>query len=177
MMKKVALMILMFVMPLLALPQSALDKFEDKDDVTSMEVTKRMFELMAQVGGGTSDAETQQYMALLHKLDNLKMFSTSSSKVTSEMRKAFGKYVKKEKMDELVSVSEGGQSMKMAIKPTSDGRSIKELLMFAEGDSVWNPTLLMLIKGNFTLDDISAFTDKLPFLDSEGIKGGVNQKL
>jgi hypothetical protein len=51
---------------------SCFDKFDGQDDVTSIIVNKKMFELMSKVKVDASDKETQ-YMNLIKKLDNLKV--------------------------------------------------------------------------------------------------------
>jgi hypothetical protein len=53
--------------------QAVFDKFDGQDDVTSIIVNKKMFELMSKVKVDASDKETQQYMNLIKKLDNLKV--------------------------------------------------------------------------------------------------------
>ena len=52
--------------------QSVFDKYEDKDNVTTVIVNKKMFELMSKVKVDVKDSEAQQYMDLLKKLENLK---------------------------------------------------------------------------------------------------------
>ena len=64
--------------------QSIFDKFDGPDDVKTIIVNKKMFEMMSKVKA--NDKETQQYVNLLKKLDNLKVFITTSPKQISEMR-------------------------------------------------------------------------------------------
>jgi hypothetical protein len=49
--------------------QAVFDKFDGQDDVTSIIVNKKMFELMSKVKVDASDKETQQYMNLIKKLE------------------------------------------------------------------------------------------------------------
>src|SRR6187551_1962408 len=94
--------------------QTAFDKFDGQDDVTSIVVNKKMFELMSKVKVDTSDKEAQQYMNLIKKLDNLKVFTTKSTAVQGE------------------------------IKSGAKDTQIKELLMFVEGAKDSDTVLLSL---------------------------------
>jgi hypothetical protein len=67
----IALVFTLITSPFFA--QAVFDKFDGQDDVTSIIVNKKMFELMSKVKVDASDKETQQYMNLIKKLDNLKV--------------------------------------------------------------------------------------------------------
>src|SRR5690606_1381995 len=84
--------------------QSVFDKFDGPEDVKTIIVNKKMFEMMSKVKA--NDKETQQYVNLLKKLDNLKVFITSSNKQTAEMRATADKYLKTAGMDELMRISD-----------------------------------------------------------------------
>ena len=49
--------------------QSALDKYDGQDGVTSIIVNKKMFQMMGSVKVDANDKETQQYLSLMKKLD------------------------------------------------------------------------------------------------------------
>jgi hypothetical protein len=61
--------------------QAVFDKFDGQDDVTSIIVNKKMFELMSKVKVDASDKETQQYMNLI-KAGQFESFTTSSTRAT-----------------------------------------------------------------------------------------------
>jgi hypothetical protein len=150
--------------------QAAFDKFDGQDDVTSIIVNKKMFELMSKVKVDASDRETQQYMNLIKKLDNLKVFTTSSVKATTDMKSAAEKYVRTAGLEELMRVNDSGKNIKILVKSGATDSQIKELLMFIEGGSKANETVLMSLTGNFDLNEISILTDKM------GIPGGDDLK-
>ncbi len=56
--------------------QTVFDKFEDQEDVTTVIVNKKMFSLISKMK--VDDKETQQYVNLIKKLENLKVFLHSS---------------------------------------------------------------------------------------------------
>ena len=141
--------------------QAAFDKFDGQDDVTSVIVNKKMFELMGKIKMDASDKETVQYMNLIKKLDNLKVFTTTSAKVTSEMKVASDKYIKTQGLDELMRMNDSGKNIRIMVKSGANDNQIKELLMFIEGGSKENQTVLMSLTGAFDLNEISVLTDKM----------------
>ena len=104
-MKKFVIVFILALMPSLFFAQvSAFDKFE-KNGVTAVIVNKKMFELMGNVKT-PKDKETQQYLNLIRKLDYLKVFTTTNSKIASEMKGTVEGYLKKNPLEELMRISE-----------------------------------------------------------------------
>lgn len=165
--------IITLVITLIATPffaQSAFDKFDGQDDVTSIIVNKKMFDLMSKVKVDASDKETQQYMNLIKKLDNLKVFTTSSSRATADMKSAADKYIKTAGLEELMRVNDSGKNIKILVKSGASDSQIRELLMFIEGGSKTNETILMSLTGNFDLNEISILTDKMRIPGGDDLK-------
>ncbi|WP_338407921.1 DUF4252 domain-containing protein [uncultured Flavobacterium sp.] len=150
--------------------QATFDKFDGQDDVTSIIVNKKMFELMSKVKVDASDKESQQYMNLIKKLDNLKVFTTSSVRVTADMKAAANKYVKSAGLEELMRINNNGKNIRILIKSGASDSQIKELLMFIEGASKENQTILMSLTGDFDLNEIAILTDKMRIPGGDDLK-------
>lgn len=133
--------------------QSAFDKFDGQDDVTSIIVNKKMFELMSKVKMDATDKQAQQYLNLIKKLDNLKVFTTKSTRVENEMKTTTEKYIKSSGLEELMRVNENGRNIKILVKSGSNDSKVRELLMFIEGDKNQD-TVLMSLTGDFDLNEI-----------------------
>ena len=58
--------------------QSVFDKFDGLDDVTSVLVTKKMFQMMGNVKMDAKDKETQDFIRMTKKLNNLKDILTEN---------------------------------------------------------------------------------------------------
>ena len=153
----------------------AFDKFDGQDDVTSIIVKKKMFELMSKVKVDASDKETQQYLSLIKKLDNLKVFTTKSTRVEGEMRVAADKYIKSAGLEELMRVNENGRNVKILVKSGTTDSQIRELLMFIEGAKN-DDTVLMSLTGNFDLNEISILTDKMRIPGGDDLKKATKGK-
>jgi hypothetical protein len=167
---KKALLMTLFVGSL-GFAQSSFDKFEDKEDVTTVIVNKKMFEMMGKVKIESKDAETQQYLNLLKKLENLKVFTTSNTKMSSEMKATVSNYLKTNPLEELMRVNNDGKNVKIYVKSGANENNIKELLMFIEGANLKETsTVILSLTGNFSLDEISMLTDKMKLPGSDDLK-------
>jgi len=156
--------------------QTAFDKYDGQDGVTSIIVNKKMFELMSKVKMDTSDKETLQYINLIKKLDNLKVFTTTSVRVTADMKLTADKYVKTGGLEELMRINDSGKNIKILVKSGATDSQIKELLMFIEGGSKDNETVLMSLTGNFDLNKISVLTDKMRIPGGDDLKRATKGK-
>ncbi|RTY87248.1 DUF4252 domain-containing protein [Flavobacterium sp. GT3R68] len=169
-MKKIIITLIFALLPTLFFAQNAFDKFDGQDDVTSIIVNKKMFELMSKVKMDASDKEAQQYLNLIKKLDNLKVFTTTSTRVSAEMKATSDKYLKTAGLEELMRVTDNGKNIKILVKSGSKDSQIKELLMFMEGNSKGNQTVLMSLTGDFDLNEISVLTDKMRMPGGDELK-------
>lgn len=140
--------------------QGAFDKFDGQDDVTSVIVNKKMFDLMSKVKVDASDKETQQYISLIKKLDYLKVFTTKNPKIEADMKAAADKYVKTAGLEELMRVNDSGKNVRILVKSGSSDTQIRELLMVMDGGKN-DDTVLLSLTGNFDLNEISVLTDKM----------------
>lgn len=149
--------------------QGAFDKFDGQDDVTSIIVNKKMFDMMGKVKMDASDKEAQQYINLIKKLDNLKVFTTKSTRVENEMKAAATQYIKSAGLEELMRINENGRNIKILVKSGSKDTQVRELLMFIEGAKN-DDTVLMSLTGDFDLNEISVLTDKMRIPGGDDLK-------
>ncbi|WP_333694422.1 DUF4252 domain-containing protein [Flavobacterium sp.] len=152
------------------LAQTVFDKFDGPEDITTITVNKKMFEMMSKVKSNTTDKETQQYLNLVKKLENLKVFVTSNTKMAADMKATAEKYIKSPGLEELMRVNDGGKSVKIHIRSSANGTKIKELFMFIEGGPKDKETIILLLTGDFDLNEISLLTDKMSLPGGEDLK-------
>ena len=170
-MKKLFFLALVILLPNVIQSQNLFDKFDGQDQVNTIIVNKKMFDLMSKVKMDAKDKEAQQYVNLIKKLDNLKVFVTSNGKIASDMRNTVDKYLKNTNLDELMRVSEGGKNVKIYVKSGSNDTKVQELLMFIEGGNTkGNETILMSLTGDFDLNEISTLTNKMNIPGGEVLK-------
>ena len=155
-MKNLVVVIAFLIASTVSFAQGAFDKFEDKEGVASVIVNKKMFEMMSKVKVDAKDKEMQQYMNLLKKLDNLKVFTTSNAKLGADMKATVNSYLKSNPLEELMRVNGDGKNVKIYVKSGANENIVKELLMFIEGANMKDAsTIVLSLTGNFSLDEIS----------------------
>lgn len=155
--------------------QGAFDKFDGQDDVTSVIVNKKMFDLMSKVKADPSDKETQQYINLIKKLDNLKVFTTKNPKIEADMKAFADKYIKTAGLEELMRINDGGRNVKISVKSGASDSQIRELLMYVDGAKN-DETVLLSLTGNFDINEISVLTDKMKLPGGADLKKASKSK-
>ncbi len=153
--------------------QTVFDKFEDQDLITAVVVNKKMFSLLSKME--VKDKQEQQYVNLIKKLDNLRVFVTQNDKKANEMKAVSDKYVKTAALEELMRMNEKGKSVKIFVKSGASDTQIKELLMFIEGIGK-EETVLMSLTGDFDLKELSVLTDKMKLPGGEVLKNASKGK-
>lgn len=149
--------------------QSAFNKYEGQDNVSSIIVDKKMFELMSKVNVDSSDKQMQQYLSLIKKLNTLKVFSTNNPRVITDMKITFDDYVKSGAFEELMRLNDTKSTTKILIKPSSTKNQVKELLMFIEG-SKGGETILFSLTGDFDINEVSVLIDKMNIPGGDDLK-------
>ncbi len=175
-MKKLLTIFLLIILTTPFYAQNALDKFNDRDGITAVIVNKKMFDLMSKVKVDATDKEMQQYMNLIKKLDNLKVYTTTNTNAASDMKATANNYIKTVGLEELMKLNENGKSIRIVAKSGMTDSQIKELLMFIEGNSRDNETVLMSLTGNFNLNEIAILTDKMKIPGGDEFKKATKQK-
>ena len=170
-MKNLVVVIAFLMISTFSFAQGSFDKFEDKDEVTSVIVNKKMFEMMSKVKVDAKDKEMQKYMGLLKKLDNLKVFTTSNTKISADMKATVNSYLKSNPLEELMRVNGDGKNVKIYVKSGANENIVRELLMFVEGSNVKDAgTVVLSLTGNFSLDEISMLTEKMNLPGGDDLK-------
>lgn len=169
-MKKFTIAIMITFMTSSFYAQTAFDKFSGQDNIVSVVVNKKMFDLMSKVKVDASDKETQQYMDLIKKLDNLRVFTTTNAGAANDMKSTADSYIKTAGLNELMRVNDNGKNIKILVKSAGNDAQLKEFLMFIEDGSRANETVLMSLTGNFNLDEIPVLTDKMKIPGGDELK-------
>lgn len=172
-MKKLIMTLVLALTPALFFGQSVFDKYDGQNGVTAVIISKKMFELMSNIKPDSKDKEAQQYLNLVKKLENLKVFVTSNAKVTADMKATSAKYLKSAALEELMRINDDGKNIRIYVKSGSTSSKVRELLMFIEGgNSKDDDTVLMSLTGNFDLSEISVLTDKMNLPGGDALKKG-----
>ena len=166
-MKKIITIIVLSMMPLAGFSQSVFDKYEDLEDVTSMVVSKKAFELLAKMGVEVDDKEAQEFMDIATSVTSLKLFTTDNKSIGADMKGSVTKYLSSNKMEELMRIKDKDANIKFYIKEGKDDDHVRELLMFMTGIKELEAngrtfeTVLLSLTGDIDLNKISSLTNKM----------------
>lgn len=155
-MTKLIVTLALVLVPSLFFAQTAFDKFDGQENVTSVIVNKKTFEMLGGIKGKIEDKEVSKFVDLANNIEGLKMYTTSSNKVGADMKATFESYCKKEALEPLVRVNDKGKNIGVYIKSGNKTSKIKEVLVFIEGgDKKGDETMILALKGDFDLDSLA----------------------
>jgi len=126
------------------------DKYADMDGVTSVYISKTMFQMMPvieQVG--------VNIMNMKGKIESLQLVSTEKKDMITLMKKEFSQLVTTQH-EELMRIKD--ENTRVNFYSNMKGDQIKDLLMLVEAET--NFTAIMIV-GNFTLKDIQEIADNV----------------
>lgn len=175
-MYKVAITLVLIILPFLGFSQDFFDNYEDREGVTSVFVNNDMFRLIGDIDVDTDDPEAKEFMNMIENLKNLKMLQTDDKKVSSEIVAKANSHVSKNKLQELMRVNDDGQKIKFFIQRGKDESHVKELFMLMTGTGDKPDTVVMSIKGDIDLKQISKLTKQMNIPGGEHLeKKGKNK--
>ncbi|MDR1981057.1 MAG: DUF4252 domain-containing protein [Tannerellaceae bacterium] len=147
---RIVLFLSLFCAQLSVAQNHLFDKYADMDSVTSVYISKGMFQMIPKVKDIGLDL-----MNLTGKIESLQILSTQQKELSEQMRKEFSQLINHE-YEELMRIKDGHTRATFYVDKKGD--LIKELLMLANVEGGF--TIIRLL-GNFTLQDIQNMTTDL----------------
>jgi hypothetical protein len=172
-MKKLFLILVIALMPLFGTAQTNLSQFEDNNEVTTIIVTQKAFEMMSNIS--VDDIESQEMIDLIKGLKQLKVYTTEDAEIGSQMTDVLDTYLKKSNLSELLSVNDKQAKVKVFVKEGKDDNHVTELLMLVNGiknsgGDRQPETVILSITGDIYLDKISQLINEMNISGGEHIK-------
>ena len=131
------------------------NEYEKRDDFSTIIITSRMFELIAQI---PESEEEEDVMNVIRKLNGLKILTSSEYPQRAELSRKAVKIIEEKGFEELMIIKEGEEEIKFLIHE-KDGH-ISEFVMLIAGDDDGS-FFLMTMTGNLNLKDISRLSETL----------------
>ncbi|SDB24352.1 protein of unknown function [Flavobacteriaceae bacterium MAR_2010_188] len=191
-MKKLIVIVVLIMTPVVTFAQSIFDKFEDNKDVASVIVNQKMFSMLAKIDIDLDDPEAEEYLSMVKKITGLKVFTTGDEQVSADMKTTMNQYLKTSNLSELMRIKDGDQTVQFYVKEGSDDDHVKELLMFVTGLKELTKeksieingkkrefeTVLLSLTGDIDLRQISKITNKMDVPGGDKLKkvGDKNNK-
>lgn len=167
---KIIVSALLFFTSSLMMAQNPFEKFDSMDDVASIVVNQKMLKMLSQFDLDTGDPEMKNYMDLVNSLNDITFYSTKNSETASLMRAEFDKYLGMAKLEELMRVKDDGKNVRFYAKPGKSDQYVKEFVMFIDGISTNDDTVIAKITGDIDLDEIGKIASSINFSGSEELK-------
>ena len=183
-MKNLILIVAFVLSSAVSFGQGIFDKYEDQEGVTSVVVNQKMFKMLATMGIDLDDPEAQEFVNMAKNITGFKVFTTGDQKISGEMNSTVQKYLKSSKLEELMRIKDGDQTVNFYIKEGKDENHVKELLMFVSGlkemtsgqDITINgkkreiETVILSLTGDIDLRQISKLTNQMNMPGGEQLK-------
>ncbi|MDR0757394.1 MAG: DUF4252 domain-containing protein [Tannerella sp.] len=128
--------------------QQLFDRFAGQDGVSSVHISKAMFDLLPSLGNVDNVGNVN--LSHLKKIDGINILSTEKADVKEEMRKTF-KTLITDKHEELMRIRDSQEDITFHIRKNKNGTDIEELIMLISGA---NEFTVIQILGHFSLKDI-----------------------
>lgn len=174
-MKNIALVIIIGLLPIITQAQS-FAKYENMKDVDAMVMTSKMFKMLAKVDLSDDDPEAEEYLKLIENLDEIKMFTSTTASVRSEMQKDVESYLSSNSLEQLMRVKEEGKNIRFYSKSGKSDNYVSELFMFMEGEKEGEPiSVILSITGQIDLSQLSRLTSELKIPGAEELKNVENK--
>ena len=127
------------------------DKYADMDDVTSVYISKKMFQMMP-----VMETAGLNLANLKGKIESLQILTTQKADLRERMRGEFKALIGKDH-EELMRVKDGKTKANFNVK--QQGELIQELIMIADMDD--GSFSVMQLLGRFTLQDVQEITSEI----------------
>ncbi|MEO6348333.1 MAG: DUF4252 domain-containing protein [Aquaticitalea sp.] len=174
-MRKIVILLAIIIAPVLSFGQGIFDKYEDMDGVTSVVINQKMFNMLASINVNLDNPDDQAFVDMAKKITGLKVFTTGSEKTSADMNSTVKTYLASTKLEELMRMKDGNQTVNFYVKEGSDENHVKELLMVINGlkeltkgeDITINgkkrdfETVVLSLTGDIDLRQISKMTEKM----------------
>ena len=167
-MKKIILLIVLAVTPMVTNAQSFFDSLEDMDGVDMVVVTKDAFELLNKFkpkNTDLNDNEVMQAFEMINELKEFKMFSTDDTAIASKMENMVNLAIKKQNLTQLMRIKQDDSRIKIYVKATKNKNYVSEVLMFVKGldkqTKGISESMVLSLTGNIDINKMSDFTDKI----------------
>lgn len=168
-MNKLAILLVVMSLSFCGFAQKQLDVFSGLDQVKSVVVNQKMFDLMAKVKMDESDKEAARYLAMIKNLTHLTLYTTEDKPTATHMRTVIDEYVAEQKLTEVTRFAESGKKISLYTKQGVDAQLLSEILLFVESSSA-EETVLFSLRGTIDVNEVAFLSERLKLPGKEAIQ-------
>lgn len=163
--------------------QTIFEQYANSDDVTLVSISPKMFKMLGQMSISVDDPEAQEFLEMVTQINNFKVLICSKEEISKEMLTWVNNEVKKNNLEQLMSVKDAEADVNFYVKEGSKENYVEQLLMFVneKKQTTGNgkklningrqiESILLLLEGNIDLNQISKLTDKMDLPGGKQLK-------
>jgi hypothetical protein len=179
-MKNYFVLLLMLLLPSMILGQSIFEKYQNHKEVTAINISPKMFQLLGSMSLSTGDSEADDLLEVIQGIRLFKALITGSSAINDEVEKWVMTEAEVKELDLMVSVRESDTDLRVYVKEGEKEGELKSLLMFSKGisNAVSEAQLngrniegvVLLIEGAIAVDKISKLITKMNLPGGDQLK-------
>ncbi len=158
-MRKLILIVTLTLMSTTIFAQSAFEKYERDENVTSFIAGKKTFAMLAKTKLNSDDANLQKGKEILNQIENIQLYTTENQSVALDMKTTVAAYAKSAGLEDLMQIKNSGKSISIMVKQGASENIVTQVLVFIGNDkgktSKNNETVIVLVTGNFNMEDFS----------------------
>jgi len=179
-MNKIVFYYFLLTLPNLIVGQSIFEKYQNNNEVTTINISPKMFQLLGRMSIPDDDLESKELIKMVNGIRSFKVLITSSSDIIKEIERSVESISKKESLDEMVKFSEETNEIILYGKLGKQKGELKTLLMFSYGSSTETKKtltkikksegLLLQVKGEISLESFSKLINRMNLPGSNQFK-------
>ena len=123
----------LLTLPNLIVGQSIFEKYQNNNEVTTINISPKMFQLLGRMSIPDDDSESKELIKIVNGIRSFKVLITSSSDIIKEIERSVESISKKESLDEIVKFREETIEIILYGKLGKQKGELKTLLMFSYG--------------------------------------------
>ena len=182
-MNKIVIYYFLLTLPNLIVGQSIFEKYQNNNEVTTINISPKMFQLLGRMSIPDDDLESKELIKMVNGIRSFKVLITSSSDIIKEIERSVESISKKESLDEILKFSEETIEIILYGKLGKQEGELKTLLMFSYGSSSETKKtvtkikksegLLLQVKGEISLESFSKLINRMNLPGSNQFKKAV----
>jgi hypothetical protein len=179
-MKKYLVTLLLFIFPFLISGQSIFEQFQNNKNVTSINITPKMFKMLGSMAISSDDSESKVIKEIINGINSFKALITGSTDIITHMTKWAETISNKEDFEQIVAITERNLEMEIYTKYGQEDGGLKAILIFSkEVSDEQNEDIkyskkveafLLLVEGKISIESISKLISKLNLPGSNQLK-------
>mgnify|MGYP001156713896 FL=1 len=179
-MNKIVFYYFLLTLPNLIVGQSIFEKYQNNNEVTTINISPKMFQLLGKMSIPDDDLESKELIKMVNGIRSFKVLITSSSDIIKEIERSVESISKKESLDEIVKLSEETIEIILYGKLGKQESELKTLLKFSYGSSSETKKtvtkikksegLLLQVKGEISLESFSKLINRMNLPGSNQFK-------